>query len=72
MNGKKEYLWYKHALKVFFFSLWTKYNIVSMSAGSQSNTHKQCRDTGFPSNVHPIQAGWALRAEEEKRGKGFR
>ena len=42
-----------------------------MSAGFLSNTHKQYRDTGFPSNVLPLQAGWALRAEEEKHGKDF-
>ncbi len=42
-----------------------------MSAGFPSNTHKQYGDTGFPSNIPPLQAGWALRAEEEKHGKGF-
>ncbi len=43
-----------------------------MTADFQSNTHKQYRDRGFPSNAPPLQAGWALRAEEEKHGKGFR
>ena len=42
-----------------------------MSAGFQSNTHIQYGDTGFPSNVLPLQAGRALRAEEEKHGKDF-
>jgi hypothetical protein len=42
-----------------------------MSAGFPSNTHKQYGDTVFPNNVPPLQAGWALRAEEEKHGKGF-
>ena len=42
-----------------------------MSAGFPSNTHKQYGDTVFPSNVLPLQAGWALRAEEEKHGKGI-
>ena len=42
-----------------------------MSTGIPSNTHKQYGDTGFPSNVPPLQAEWALRTEEEKHGKGF-
>ena len=42
-----------------------------MSTGIPSNTHKQYGDTGFPSNVPPLPAGWALRAEEEKHGKDF-
>ena len=42
-----------------------------MGAGFPSNTHKQYGDTGFPSNAPPLQAGWALRAEEEKHGKDF-
>ena len=42
-----------------------------MSAGFPINTHKEYGDTGFPSNVPPLQAGWALRAEEEKHGKTF-
>ena len=42
-----------------------------MSAGIPNNTHKQYGDTVFPSNVPPLQAGWALRAEEEKHGKSI-
>ena len=53
------------------FLLLIKNNIVCMSAGFLSNTHKQYRDTGFPSNVLPLQEGWALRAEEDKHGKDF-
>ena len=42
-----------------------------MSAGIPNNTHKQYGDTVFPSNVPPLQAGWALRAEAEKHGKSI-
>ncbi len=48
-----------------------KDDIVCMSAVFPSNTHQQYGGTGFPSNAPPLQAGWALRAEEEKRGQGF-
>ena len=42
-----------------------------MSKGIPSNTHKQYENTDFPSNIPPLQAGWALRAKDEKHGKGF-
>ena len=42
-----------------------------MSTGIPSTIHKQYGDTGFPSNVPPLQVGWALHAEEEKHGKDF-
>ena len=42
-----------------------------MNAGIPNNTYKQYGDTVFPSNVPPLQAGWALRAEEEKHGKSI-
>jgi len=38
-----------------------------LSAGFPSYTHKTItKGTGFPSNALPLQAGWALRAEEDK------
>ena len=39
--------------------------------GFPGNTHKRYGDTGFPSNSPPLRAGWALRGEEKKHGKGF-
>ena len=42
-----------------------------MSASIPNNTHKRYGDTAFPSNVLSLQAGWTLRAEEEKHGKSI-
>ena len=42
-----------------------------MSACVPNNTHKQYGYRVFPSNAPLLQAGWALRAEEEKHGKSI-
>jgi len=51
LERKKEYLSCKHAFNAFFFFLLIKNNIVCMSAGFPSNTHKQYEGTVFPSNA---------------------
>ena len=70
LERKSKYSSYNHVFNVHFLSLLIK-NTVKMSAGIPNNTHKQYGDTVFPSNVSPLQAGWALRAEEEKHGKSI-
>ena len=70
LERKSKYPSYNHVFNVHFLSLLIQ-NTVKMSAGIPNNTHKQYGDTVFPSNVPPLQAGWALRAEEEKHGKSI-
>ncbi len=71
LEEESKYLSYSHAFDVRFFSLLINKNIVCMSAGFPSNTHKQYGDTVFPNNVPPLQSRMGSTCRRGETRKKF-